>query len=313
MKYLYVTLRVVLAVLLLVPVLGLPYLHAWNLRNLYGVLHEEPYLKISPDVVDPANEGRRVQLTAPAYTDEWLELSDIGVRCQALRLELEDDGYTKERFFMGLPLRSRSCYARHLRLGAFSVHMEGERMSRYMGRQALPWEYLNLPEAWVPHCRVVQDERWEEKYYLNLEFEGETARRMHGSMTANGSVVVVRGVQRGSEIKPVHGLMDDESFFLSTDYYAKERAWWNAGVSQCMLLMLPALFLGIFRLVYWRQAGKSAPLAIWLMLLLEAVAFLCFGGVCDACWTGVTAVVVALSLWQIVLTVRTFGVDGRAE
>ena len=51
------------------------------------MLHEEPYLKISPDVVDPANEGRRVQLTAPAYTDEWLELPDIGVRCQALRLE----------------------------------------------------------------------------------------------------------------------------------------------------------------------------------------------------------------------------------
>ena len=79
MKYLYVTLRVVLAVLLLVPVLGLPYLHARNLRNLYGVLHEEPYLKISPDVVIPANEGRRVQLTVPAYTDEWLELPDIGV------------------------------------------------------------------------------------------------------------------------------------------------------------------------------------------------------------------------------------------
>ena len=48
-------------------------------------------------------------------------------------------------------------------------------------------------------------------------------------------------------------------------------------------------------------------------LLLEAGIFLCFGGVCDACWTGVSAAVVALSLWQIVRMVRAFGVDGKAE
>ena len=48
-------------------------------------------------------------------------------------------------------------------------------------------------------------------------------------------------------------------------------------------------------------------------LLLEAVAFLCFGGVRDACWTGVSAAVVALSLWQIVRMGRAFGVDGKAE
>ena len=313
MKGLYIMLRVVLAVLLLVPVLGLPYLHAWNLGDLYAVLHEEPYLKIHPDAVDPANEGRRVQVAAPAYTDEWLELPDIGVRCQALWLELEDDARTQERSFMGLRLRSQSCYARNIRLGAFTVHVEDDRMVHHLGRQAIPWGYLNLPEAWVPHCRVVQDDRWKEAYYLNLEFEGEVPRRMHGSMAANGSMAVVRGVQRGTEIEPTSDLYGDEWSFTSMDAWARERAWSGVWSTQGVMLILPALFIGIFRLVYWRRAAESSSLAIGLMLLLEAVAFLCFGGVHDACWTGTAAAVAALSLWQIVRVVRAFGVDGKVK
>ena len=49
------------------------------------------------------------------------------------------------------------------------------------------------------------------------------------------------------------------------------------------------------------------------MLLLEVVAFLCFGGTHDACWADAAAAVAVLSLWRIVRIVRAFGVDGKHE
>lgn len=52
---------------------------------------EPPFISISADAVNPAYEGCRVQLKARAYTDEWLELQDIGVRCQALRLSMQTE------------------------------------------------------------------------------------------------------------------------------------------------------------------------------------------------------------------------------
>lgn len=311
MKYLYAVLRIVLALLLMLPVLALPYYCARSLGDLYAVLHEEPYLKINPDVVDPANEGRKVQLTAPVYTDEWLELRDIGVRCQALRLELRDSAYTQESSYRGLPLRSRCCFARNVWMGAFSLRVADEYMARRMGAQAIPWELLNLPEAWKPHCRVVQDEFYEVSCYLNLEFEGEPSRKMHCNMSANGSVATVRGVQCGSEIRPVHGLYHDECFFAALDTARREREWYDACVGLLLPLMVPALLLGIFRLVYWQKGGNSAPLAIWLMLLLVSAAFLCFSGVGDMVWLGAAAVPAVVSLWQIGRIVRTFGVDGK--
>lgn len=310
MKYWCVILRVVLALQLLGLVLTLAYCHALRVGELYAVLHEEPYLKINPDVVDPANEGRRVQVTAPAYTDEWLELRDIGVRCQALRLELCDDAYTQERSFMGLPLRSRSCHARNVRLGAFSLRKVNEYLAGHIGKQPLPQESLNLPDAWGSHARV---EPTDDSRYLHLVFGEETPRRMRCCMSANGSVVVVRGVQRGSEISPVHGLFIDEMYFAAIDVSRRDRAWWNVSLSQMMLLMLPALLLGIFRLVYWQKTGQSAPLAIWLMLLLECVTILCFSGVTDGAWLAVAALLAVLSVWNIVRIVRTFGVDGKPE
>ncbi len=310
MKYLCVTLRVVLALQLLVLVLALPYYFARSVGNWYEVLHEEPYLKINPDVVDPANEGRRVQVTAPAYTDEWLELRDIGVRCLALRLELDDAAYTQERSFMGLPLRSRHSFARNVRLGAFSLGKMDEYLAGHMGNQPLPQESLNLPDAWGSHVRV---EPTVDSRYLYLVFEGETPRRMRCSMSANGTVVTVRGVQRGSEISPIHGLYVDEGYFAAVDASIREYEWWGMCKMQMMLLMLPALLLGIFRLVYWKKAGQSAPLAIWLMLLLECVAVLCFSGVMDGVWLGVAVMLAAVSVWHIVRIIRTFGVDGKVE
>ncbi len=310
MKYLCVTLRVVLALQLLGLVLTLSYCHARRLGELYAVLHEEPYLKINPDVVDPANEGRRVQVTAPAYTDEWLELRDIGVRCQALRLELCDSAYTQERSFMGLPLRSKNCHARNVRLGAFSLRKMNEYLAGHIGKQPLPQEGLNLPDAWDSHVRV---EPTDDPHYLHLLFEGETPRQMRCCMSANGSVVVVRGVQRGSEISPIHGLYEDEMYYAAIDVSRRERAWWDTSLSLMMLLMQPALLLGIFRLVYWQKAGQSAPLAIWLMVLLDAGAALCFSGVVDGVWLGVAVMLAVLSVWNIVRIVRTFGVDGKPE
>ena len=313
MKWLYGILRVALALLLMVPVLALPYYFALSAGSLYAVLHEEAYQKIHPDIVDPANEGRRVQFTAPAYTDEWLELRDIGVRCQALRLELRNSVYSRETSYMGLPLRSRCNFARNVRVGAFSMCFKDEHMAGRGGEQAIPRELLNLPESWRPYCRVELDESHEKPYYLNLEFDGDPARKMHCCMTANGSVVTVRGVQRGREIKPVHGVARDDVFFSHTDEYNRGRKRDDAVLALMVTLILPALLVGVFRLVYWQKGAKSTSLVICLMILLDAGACLCFSGVVDGVWLGVAGMLAVLSVWQIVRIVRAFGVDGKSE
>ena len=303
MKYVLMFLRCVLAAFLLLPVLGLSYCCGHQYTRLLEVIYQEPYLCISPDAVDPANEGRKVQLAAPAYTDEWLELPDIGVRCQALQLTLQAspgcwvDGRYVEKQYRGLPLRSRDQQARSIRMGAFSLK-QPEHIT--MGNQEIPMELVHLPEEWKPHCRVVQSELNKSPYYLNLELEDDPPLELCCSMVANGTPAVVRGIQRGSEISPVHWLVDDEWFFKSHDRRELERAHWDAWVAQGAILMVPALLLGVFRLLGCRKAGQSAPLAICLMLVLEAVAFVCCGGWSYAAWASFAAVVAVLCLWQVV-------------
>jgi beta-lactamase regulating signal transducer with metallopeptidase domain len=102
-------------------------------------------------------------------------------------------------------------------------------------------------------------------------------------------------------------------YFAAIDVSRRERAWWDTSLSLMLLLMQPALLLGIFRLVYWQEAGQSAPLAIWLMVLLDAGAALCFSGVVDGVWLGVAVMLAVLSVWNIVRIVRTFGVDGKPK
>lgn len=299
MKYVLMFLRCVLAAFLLFPVLGLSYCCGYQHTKLLEEIYKEPYLCISPDAVDPANEGRKVQLAAPAYTDEWLELRDIGVRCQALRLTLDAgrgrwvDGRYVEKQYRGRPLRSRTQQARRIRMGAFSLKLP-EHIS--MGDQKIPMELIHLPEEWKPYCRVGQGGM----YTLNLVLEDNPPRELRCSMVANGAPAWVRGIQRGNEISPVRWVVDDEKYFKLHDCWMLERAHWDAWVAQGAILMVPALLLGAFRLLGCRKAGQSAPLAICLMLVLEAVAFVCCGGWRYAAWAGFAAVVAAVCLWKVV-------------
>ena len=299
MKYVLMFLRCVLAAFLLLPVLGLSYCCGHQYTRLLEETYREPYLCISPDAVDPANEGRKVQLAAPAYTDEWLELRDIGVRCQALRLTLDAgpghwvDGRYVEKQYRGRPLRSRNQQARCIRMGAFSLKLPE---CVHMGNQKIPMELVHLPEEWKPYCRREQGGM----YTLDLVVEDNPPRELRCSMAANGAPAWVRGIQRGNEISPVHWVVDDEKYFKLHDCWMLERAHWNAWVAQGAILMVPALLLGVFRLLGCRKAGQSAPLAICLMLVLEAVAFVCCGGWRYAAWAGFAAVVAALCLWQVV-------------
>ena len=292
-------LRCVLAAFLLLPVLGLSYCCGHQYTRLLEETYREPYLCISPDAVDPANEGRKVQLAAPAYTDEWLELRDIGVRCQALRLTLDAgpghwvDGRYVEKQYRGRPLRSRNQQARCIRMGAFSLKLPE---CVHMGNQKIPMELVHLPEEWKPYCRREQGGM----YTLDLVLEDNPPRELRCSMVANGAPAWVRGIQRGNEISPVHWVVDDEKYFKLHDCWMLERAHWNAWVAQGAILMVPALLLGVFRLLGCRKAGQSAPLAICLMLVLEAVAFVCCGGWRYPAWAGFAAVVAALCLWQVV-------------
>ena len=319
MKMLMLVLRCVLAAFLLLPVLGLSYCCGHHHVRLLEEIYKESYLCISPDVVDPANEGRKVQLAAPAYTDEWLELPDIGVRCQALRLTMDtgggrwvDGSWVEKKQYRGQPLRSRTRHARCIRMGAFSLNLREYDAGR-LGNQKIPMELVHLPEEWKPYCREVQSELYKAPYYLNLELEDEPPRELRCSMVANGSPAVVRGIQRGNEISPVHGVHEDESFFNLGDLWILERAHWDAWVAQGTVLMVPALLLGVFRLLGCRKAGNSGPLAICLMLVLEAVAFVCCGGWRYAAWAGFAAVVAAVCLWQIVRMIHGFRVDSAVQ
>ena len=87
----------------------------------------------------------------------------------------------------------------------------------------------------------------------------------------------------------------------------------DAGIALLMTLILPAVLIGVFRLVYWQKGAKSTSLVIYLMILLDAGAFLCFSGVADGVWLGVAGMLAVLSAWQIVRVVRAFGVDGMQE
>lgn len=311
MKYVLMFLRCVLAAFLLFPVLGLSYCCGYQHTKLLEEIYKEPYLSISPDAVDPANEGRKVQLAAPAYTDEWLELPDIGVRCQALRLTLDaGGGRHDDNQYRGLPLRSRNQQARRIRMGAFSLKLPEH---SNMGDQKIPMELVHLPEEWKPYCRGEQSELYKSPYYLNLELEDDPPRELCCSMVANGTPTWVRGIQHGNEISPVHWVIDDEWFFKSQDRRMLERAHLDAWLAQGVILMVPALLLGVFRLLGCTKAGKSAPLAICLMLVLEAVAFICCGGWRYAAWACAAAVVLLACLWQIPRIIRGFRVDSAAS
>ena len=315
MKVLMLVLRCVLAALLLLPVLGLSYCCGHQYIRLLEEIYKEPYLCVNPDAVDPDNEGRKVQLAAPAYTDEWLELPDIGVRCQALRLTMDtgggrwvDGSWVEKHQYRGLPLRSRKQQVRCIRMGAFSLKLR-ENNANYLGNQKIPMEFVHLPEEWKPYCREVQGEL----YNLSLELEDNPPRKLRCSMVANGTPAWVRGIQRGNEIAPVHWMVGDEEYFKLHDYVILERAHWNAWVAQGAILMVPALLLGVFRLLGGKRAGKSAPLAICLMLALEAATFICCGGWRYAAWAGAAACVLLVSLWQIVRIMRGFRVDSAAQ
>ena len=315
MKVLMLVLRCVLAALLLLPVLGLSYCCGHQYIRLLEEIYKEPYLCVNPDAVDPDNEGRKVQLAAPAYTDEWLELPDIGVRCQALRLTMDtgggrwvDGSWVEKHQYRGQPLRSGNKHARCIRMGAFSLKLR-ENNANYLGNQKIPMEFVHLPEEWKPYCREVQGEL----YNLSLELEDNPPRKLRCSMVANGTPAWVRGIQRGNEIAPVHWMVGDEEYFKLHDYVILERAHWNAWVAQGAILMVPALLLGVFRLLGGKRAGKSAPLAICLMLALEAATFICCGGWRYAAWAGAAACVLLVSLWQIVRIMRGFRVDSAAQ
>lgn len=309
MKYVLMCLRCVLAAVLLLPVLGLSYCCGYQHTKLLEEIYKEPYLCISPDAVNPANEGRKVQLAAPAFTDEWLELRDIGVRCQALRLTMDTGGGRHaENQYRGRPLRSWNKHARHIRMGAFSLKLR-ENDTKHLGNQKLPMELVHLPEEWKPYCREVQGEQ----YNLNLVLEDNPPRKLRCSMVVNGTPAWVRGIQRGNEISPVHCVVDNEKYLKSHDSWMLERAHWDAWVAQGAILMVPALLLGAFRLLRCRRAGNSAPLAIFIMLVLEAAAFICCGGWRHVAWACVAAGVLLVCLWQIRRITSGFRVDSAAQ
>ncbi len=311
--------RWMLAVFLLLIIVSLSYCCGKQFVTLLAEMDKEPYLCISPEAVDPAHEGRKVQLEAPAYTDEWLELPDIGVRCQALKLKLSvDEGrwvdgrYVEEEQYRGHPLRGATKHAQRIRMGAFSLELNEYGAGR-LGNQEIPMELIHLPEAWQPYCRVVQSECYESPYYLNLELEDEPPCAVRCSMVANGTPVVVRGIQRGNEISPVHGMFGDAAYFRMSDESRMERLRRDTLLAQGVILMVPALLLGVFRLLGCRKAGRSAPLAIYLMLVLESLAFMGCGGWQYVPWACLAAAVLAVCLWQIARVVRGMEVSAKGE
>lgn len=101
MKLVIRFLRCMLAAFLLLWVLALAGCAGFALVDGLEELSDERYAQVDATVVDPVYEGRKVHLKAPAYTDEWLELRDIGVRMQALRLELDTkDGYWRDNVWV---------------------------------------------------------------------------------------------------------------------------------------------------------------------------------------------------------------------
>lgn len=307
-------LRCVLAALLLLWILAFAGCAGVALVEGVEEFSDEGYVRVDASVVNPAHEGKKVQLKAPAYTDEWLELRAIGVRMQALRLELNtNNGYWRDNVWVtqeeyrGYPLKSCTAFAQRIRMGAYELKLSEDRVRAL--RVKLPSGELRLPESWVPHCRVLEDEPRE----LRLELAGEPPRTIACSMVENGRELVVRGIQRGNGIFPIHAIWEDEREFLASDRYLKEKALRDTVSLSCCSLVIPALLLGVFRLFRWRVAGRCAPLAIWLMVALDAAAFLCCGAWKYPVAACLAAVLVSVSLWQIVRIVRRFRVDSAAE
>ena len=278
---------------------------------------EPPYVPVSADVVNPAYEGCRVQLKARAYTDEWLELRDIGVRCQALRLSMQTEtgAWNAARRswdyddYRGAPLRSRTAFAQRVRMGAFELRFSDDDLEYGALPTKLPVELVNLPESWRPHAREVEGDDWE----LKMELVGNPSRTITCTMVENGRELVVRGVQRGNRIFPVHGIEESEHdwqmYDRRRDEFLLEKTLFPALVS----LAVPALLLGIFRVLKWRPGQKKDKLAIGLMLALDAAAFLVCGGWAYPACACACGVVLLFSFCWIVRVLRAFGVDAETR
>lgn len=278
---------------------------------------EPPFIPISADVVNPAYEGCRVQLKARAYTDDWLELRDIGVRCQALRLSVrtETRGWDHARCcwdyddYRGLPLRSRVSFAQHVRMGAFELRFQEDKLEYSVAFTKMPAELLHLPEVWRPHaCEIAGDD-----CELKIELAGNPPRTITCDMVENGRELVVRGVQRGNKIFPIHGVRESEQIWKMIDRVNDAFLLEKTFLPACVALLIPALLLGIFRVLRWRPQQKKDKLAILLMLVLVAGAFLLCGGWRVATWAGAAVLVCVLSLWGVVRVIRGFRVDSVPE
>lgn len=277
---------------------------------------EPPYVPVSADVVNPAYEGCRVQLKARAYTDEWLELRDIGVRCQALRLSMQTEtgAWNDARCswdyddYRGAPLRSRTAVAQRVRMGAFELRFSDDDLEYWASPTKLHVELVNLPESWRPHAREVAGDDQE----LKMELAGNPPRTITCTMVENGRELVVRGVQRGNRIFPVHGIEESEHDWQMYDRRRDEFLLGKTLFPALVSLAVPALLLGIFRMLKWRPGQKKDKLAILLMLVLVAIAFLLFGGWRLMPWACVALLVIALGMWGVVCIIRGFGVDAEA-
>ena len=175
---------------------------------------EPPFISISADAVNPVYEGCRVQLKARAYTDEWLELQDIGVRCQALclRMQTERKGWNHVRCgwdyddYRGLPLRSKLTFAQRVRMGAYELHFHEDELEYSVPFTKMSAELLHLPESWRPYAREIADDDSQ----LKIELAGNPPRTIVCDMVENGYELVVRGVQRGNKIFPILGVRESE-------------------------------------------------------------------------------------------------------
>lgn len=314
MKLVVRFLRCVLVAFLLLWILALAGCSGIALVDVLRVFSKEQYAHVDAMVVNPALEGKRVQLKAPAYTDEWLELRDIGVRMQALRLNLrtasgrwQDNVWVKLDEYNGHPLKSHTAFARRIRMGAYELELSEDRVGASQAK--LPFRELHLPENWVPHCTVSE----EDAYELRLELAGEPPRTIECYMVENGRELIARGIQRGNRISPIHCIRDDERSFHHMDDAIREKAIRDAIMLVCVSFAIPALLIGVFRLFRWNAPGRSAPLAVWLMVALDAAAFLLCGGWKYTTWACVAGAFLLLVLCCVVRIVRGFGVDCEAK
>lgn len=268
---------------------------------------EPPFISISADAVNPAYEGCRVQLKARAYTDEWLELQDIGVRCQALCLSMRC-GWDYDDY-RGLPLRSKLTFAQRVRMGAYELHFHEDELEYSVPFTKMSAELLHLPESWRPYAREIADDDSQ----LKIELAGNPPRTIACDMVENGYELVVRGVQRGNKIFPILGVRESEQTWQMFDRMQNEFLLEKILFPACVSLAIPALLLGIFRVLKWRPQQKKDKLAMLMMLVLVAVAFLLFGGWRMEIWAGAAELILVLGLWGIVRVIRGFGVDSVSE